>query len=106
LDERIRATRREFKLRAKLERSARKIAALELARRLDELNHAHAEAKRVASLTVTRELFDNKIGTLEESQRKAEVAAGTLLGKLWLPLIAVAALVAGGIEWAFRVWGK
>jgi len=54
----------EFKLTSN--EKARELAAIELARRLDILNHAHQEAIRVQGTYVPREIFDSKHDALSQ----------------------------------------
>jgi hypothetical protein len=103
LDERIRATRREFKLKAKAEKLARRLAAVELARRLDVLNGDHERQRELLGLTVTRERFDQTISDMSGRMGRMENSQSEQRGRMWLPMIAVAAIVAGLVELGLRL---
>lgn len=99
LDERLKA------LVSRLDRAdiytdkAIKLAADELARRLDVLNHAHEDAVQAQAATVPREVFDNYKKEVDIRLRKIEETISNLLGKLWLPFIIIGSIgfTIGGI---------
>jgi hypothetical protein len=91
LDERQKAAQRELERSETVHSEALKIRSAELARRLDTLNHAHSEAIRVQGTYIPREMYERDRKEDDKRLRAMENAMQNLLGKLWLPLIVVAA---------------
>ena len=90
LDERIKALQREIDHTEIAGKRALEVAASELARRLDNLNHAHQQAVEVQGTYVPRETFsevEKRVSVLELDSREQR-------GKMWLPMIAVATMAA------------
>ena len=88
-------TRREFKIHLGYLREirvvkemAQKLAldlqAVENARRLDVLNHAHEDAVKAAAMTVPRETFDNKIGEIDKWRTEVRDTLSNFNGGLTL----------------------
>jgi len=94
-DERLRALSEQVKKADADKQRAIDMATSELNKHLDELNHAHEIAKETLATYVPRETFDAKVGAVEERQRKSELAISNLMGRLWLLLLAAAAVAAG-----------
>ena len=106
LDERIKG------ISTLLDRSERdrdraiKLASDELARRLDVLNHAHQNAVEAQSKTVSRELFDTTLKDINARIATLEMEAREWRGKLWLPMLVVAAVAATMAATAVRMFLK
>jgi len=81
----------------------RKADWLENQRRLTELNNEAGRLKEMNSITVSRELFDTRIGEIFTRLEKSEGNARERAGQSRLPDIAVAALVTATITAAI-VW--
>jgi len=89
LDKKIAFIRELIELKLTSNEKARDLAAIELARRLDILNHAHQEAARVQGTYIPREIFDSKleqvnqkIGSLEgwkSNQQGRQAAVATFI---------------------------
>lgn len=60
---------------------ARSLQAAEYERRLEALNHAHAEAQRVLHTYVTKSVYDKDIERLNELRQRVEVEFGSMAGK-------------------------
>lgn len=94
LAERIAALREYVDVRFDENKHKDAVTAIELARRLDILNHAHEQATKLQETYVSREVFDianERLGALEQWQSKV-IGMGALL----LTLI--------GIGTAFFAW--
>lgn len=88
LDRRLAEVERVWEARAKAEALALEIQAREMARRLDDLNHAHARALEAQSKTVSRETFDIQMAILTKSMVGLVLAmAGILLTVLGMILL-------------------
>ncbi len=87
----------------------------EYARRLDELNHAHAQAVQNWQRYLPREVFDTNAGAAESRMRTIERALGDLQGELRASQASMRAWGAAGavgvtlaslvISVALKVWG-
>lgn len=84
LDERLKAMSREVLRTEQASEKALGLKANELERRLDMLNHAHAEAQRVQGTTVNKELWQNDRNELEKRMRNMENFQSNLLGRMWI----------------------
>lgn len=106
LDERIKSVEREMERSEKSHERALKIASDELARRLDTLNHAHAEAVQIQGTYLPRGEATLSLDRLTDRVSKMELEAENQRGKLWLPLMIVgvvaAALAATAVKLVFR----
>jgi len=71
-----------------------KLAADELSRRLEILNHAHQQAVEVQATYLPREMFDAWKKETEARMHKIDADAREIAGRLWLPMIAVGGLAA------------
>lgn len=90
LDERIKALAREIERTEAAGRREVEIAAAELARRLDILNHAHQEAVMVQRTYVPRETYERDHKEDDSRMRKLE----SLADRMWWPMLFIAACAA------------
>lgn len=94
-DERIKALATQMENNSRDRDRAIRLASDELTRRLDNLNHAHSQAREVISTYLPRETHDRDISHLDVRLRKAEDSLRDLIGRLWLPMLAAAGIAAG-----------
>lgn len=91
LDERIKSLMRDLE-RAERDRDrAIKLAADELSRRLDNLNHAHSQAQSVQATYLPREVFEASVKEMMLRLSTLEGDYREFRGKMWLPMLFVAA---------------
>lgn len=95
LDERIKGLWRERDSSEDRSRERVKLAFDETMRRLEELNGAHERSERDRSQYVTKENVDNRLGEIHKMLRTLELDAREQRGRMWLPMIAIAAVAAG-----------
>jgi len=95
LDERIIAIKDELERLESSGERALNLASAELARRLDTLNHAHAQAIEVQATYLTREVFDLAMKELTSRVTSLEGEARESRGRLYIPMVAIAAIAAG-----------
>lgn len=107
LDERLQALVRDLERSERDRDRAIRLASDELARRLDDLNHAHQHATEVQSTYVPRETLNGFVKEATGRLNQLEGDAREQRGKLWLPMLAAAgiaaALAAAAVSLMFRV---
>ena len=85
------------------EDEARKLAAMEYARRFEHLNGETARMDKLHAEMVRREMFDSRMGAIDQRVTMVEGEARETRGKLWLPMILIAAIAAGLAAAAVRL---
>ena len=90
LEERVRALRHDIEQSKRATTEALTLAANETGRRLRELNNEAGRLKEMHAITVTRELFDAKMGEVFSRLEKIEGNMREDRGRLWLPMLVVA----------------
>lgn len=71
-------------LRFENEKLARELAARELARRLDDLNHAHAQAVEVQQTYVTKDVYERDLSEVKEKLEELRIWKGGITGQIAL----------------------
>jgi len=105
LDERIAQLRQELKVLKESNRVALELARTELARRLEDLNHETARILKVNEDKVSAEEFHSEIKALNAIANTLERNMAEQSGRLWLPMLGVAAIAstlsAGAVRYLF-----
>lgn len=95
IEERLHALKAEVNRERKTARRALMLASGELARRLDDLNHAHAKAVERESKSVTVEKHEGAMREVDVRLKNLEGAGREQQGRLWLPLLVTGAVALG-----------
>lgn len=91
MDENLEVKVARLEVRLEERDRAIKIAADELSRRLDNLNHAHAQALSVQATYLPREVYESSIKEMGSRLSRLEGDYREFRGKMWLPMLFVAA---------------